>query len=65
MFVSNLEQKDQNIVEAMSLVATTKRQLQDFRDNGWDNLLVDVNNFCSKHDISIHNMEENVPGRLR
>jgi hypothetical protein len=54
-----LQQKDQNIVEAMSLVATTKRQLQDFRDNGWDNLLVDVNNFCSdsEHVISIPNME--------
>ncbi|KAL6553068.1 hypothetical protein OROGR_006910 [Orobanche gracilis] len=60
-----LQQKDQNIVHAMSLVVTTKRQLQDLRENGWDDLLGDVNTFCSKNDIGIPNMEDNVPGRLR
>ncbi|KAL6520368.1 hypothetical protein OROMI_032548 [Orobanche minor] len=60
-----LQQKDQNIVNAMSLVVTTKRQLQDLRDNGWDDLLQDVNSFCSENGISIPNMEDNVPGRLR
>ncbi|KAL6497107.1 hypothetical protein OROGR_029036 [Orobanche gracilis] len=59
-----LQQKDQNIVNAMSLVVTTKRQLQDLRDNGWDDLLQDVNSFCSENGISIPNMEDNVPGRL-
>ncbi|KAL6526048.1 hypothetical protein OROHE_015572 [Orobanche hederae] len=60
-----LQQKDQNIVNATSLVVTTKRQLQDLRDNGWDDLLQDVNSFCSENGISIPNMEDNVPGRLR
>lgn len=60
-----LQQKDQNIVEAMNLVVTTKRQLQHLRENGWDDLLGDVNSFCSEHNISIPNMEDNVPGRLR
>ncbi|KAL6520369.1 hypothetical protein OROMI_032549 [Orobanche minor] len=60
-----LQQKDQNIVNVMSLVVTTKRQLQDLRDNGWDDLLQDVNSFCSENGISIPNMEDNVPGRLR
>ncbi|KAL6547893.1 hypothetical protein OROHE_009598 [Orobanche hederae] len=59
-----LQQKDQNIVNAMSLVVTTKRQLQDLRDNGWDDLLQDVNSFCSENGISIPNMEDNIPGRL-
>ncbi|KAL6518006.1 hypothetical protein OROMI_033707 [Orobanche minor] len=49
----------------MGLVVTTKRQLQDLRENGWDDLLGDVNSFCSKNDISIPNMEDNISGRLR
>ena len=60
-----LQKKDQNIIEAVSLVQNTKRQLQDFRENGWDELLEDVNNFCAKNDIIIPNMEDNVPGRIR
>ena len=35
------------------------------RENGWDELLEEVNNFCSKNDICVPNMEDNVPGRIR
>ena len=49
----------------MSLIQNTKRRLQDFRDNGWDELLEDVNSFCAKNDIIIPNMEDNVLGRIR
>ncbi|XP_074376866.1 uncharacterized protein LOC141718383 [Apium graveolens] len=31
-----LQQKDQNIIEAMNLVTNVKRQLKNLRDNGWD-----------------------------
>ncbi|KAL6531211.1 hypothetical protein OROHE_014280 [Orobanche hederae] len=60
-----LQQKDQNIIGAMNLVINVKRQLQDLRDNGWDELLEEVSVFCSEHDIVIPDMEDNVPGRIR
>ncbi|GAV66960.1 LOW QUALITY PROTEIN: DUF4371 domain-containing protein, partial [Cephalotus follicularis] len=34
-----LQQKSQNIVNAMQLVASTKSLIQDLRDDGWENLL--------------------------
>ncbi|KAL8138816.1 hypothetical protein V2J09_004817 [Rumex salicifolius] len=36
--------------------------MQNVRDNGWDELLEEVNNFCVKNDINIPNMEHNVQG---
>lgn len=58
-----LQKKDQN--EAVSLISILKRQLQDFRENEWDELLEDVSDFCAEHNIAIPNMEDNVPGRIR
>lgn len=59
-----LQQKDQNLLEVVSLVESTKRKLQDLRENGWDELLGDVNNFCCRNDIIILNMEDNAPSRF-
>lgn len=53
-----LQRRDQDILNAMSLVKSTKRQLQKFRDDGWNSLLVKVSSFCEKHDIENLNMEE-------
>ncbi|XP_019056423.1 PREDICTED: zinc finger MYM-type protein 1-like [Tarenaya hassleriana] len=53
-----LQRKDQDILNAISLVKSTKRQLQQQRDVGWDLLLDNVSSFCEKHDIEIINMEE-------
>ena len=53
-----LQRKDQDILNALSLVNSTKRQLQKLRDDGWDSLLNKISSFCEKHDISILNMEE-------
>ena len=37
-----LQQKDQDILNAMSLVESTKRELQKLRDDGWDSLMAKV-----------------------
>ncbi|RID52634.1 hypothetical protein BRARA_G00086 [Brassica rapa] len=53
-----LQQRDQDILNAMSLVKSTKRQLQDFRDNGWHSLMDKVFSFCQKYDIEKVDMED-------
>ncbi|XP_042413071.1 zinc finger MYM-type protein 1-like [Zingiber officinale] len=58
-----LQQKDQNIVLAVSLIKTMKVRLQKLRDEGWENFLDVVNKFCSNHMIPVPNMEENMRTR--
>ena len=53
-----LQQKDQDILNAMSLVESTKRELQKLRDDGWELLMAKVASFCKKHDAEILIMEE-------
>ncbi|KAL9667483.1 hypothetical protein QQ045_001844 [Rhodiola kirilowii] len=53
-----LQRKDQDILNAMSVVASTKRHLQTVRDSEWDSLMVKVSSFCEKYDIQILKMEE-------
>ena len=53
-----LQRKDQDIVNAMSLVKVSKQRLQMMRDDGWDALVAEVSSFCEKHDIIIPNMDE-------
>ncbi|XP_042460249.1 zinc finger MYM-type protein 1-like [Zingiber officinale] len=60
-----LQQKDQNIVLAISLIKTMKVRLQKLRKEGWENLLDVVNKFYSNHMIPILNMEENMRTRGR
>ncbi|XP_042448126.1 uncharacterized protein LOC122032878 [Zingiber officinale] len=60
-----LQQKDQNIVLAISLIKTMTVRLQILREEGWENLLNVVNKFCSNHMIPIPNMEENMRTRGR
>ncbi|XP_042444154.1 zinc finger MYM-type protein 1-like [Zingiber officinale] len=52
-----LQQKDQNIVLAISLIKTMKVRLQKLREEGWENLLDVVNKFCSNHMVPIPNMD--------
>ncbi|KAK9757909.1 hypothetical protein RND81_01G194300, partial [Saponaria officinalis] len=60
-----LQQKDQNIIEAVSLVQSTKRQLLELRNEGWDKFLQGVNDFCTQNDIAILNMQDKTYGRFR
>ncbi|KAK4269479.1 hypothetical protein QN277_022633 [Acacia crassicarpa] len=52
-----LQRKDQDIVNAMTLVKVSKVLLLKMRDNGWDNLFQKTSEFCIKHDIDIPDME--------
>lgn len=52
----SLQQNFQYIVNAMSLVSTTKVLIQKLRDDGWEFLLTDVKSFCKKHQIDIPDM---------
>ncbi|KAF2308040.1 hypothetical protein GH714_034673 [Hevea brasiliensis] len=51
-----LQYKSQDILNAMSLVSTTKMLIQKMRESGWDSLLESVKVFCEKHEIDIPNM---------
>ncbi|KAL9661194.1 hypothetical protein QQ045_026016 [Rhodiola kirilowii] len=46
-----LQRKDQDILNAMSMVTSTKRQLQTIRDQDWNSLMQKVSSFCHKYDI--------------
>ncbi|XP_042067181.1 zinc finger MYM-type protein 1-like [Salvia splendens] len=56
---------DQNIVQAISLIDTTKRNLQDFRENGWNQFLRQVEEFCVTNYIDVINMDDTVKFGVR
>ncbi|XP_042423292.1 zinc finger MYM-type protein 1-like [Zingiber officinale] len=56
----SLQQGDQNIVQTMSLVRSVKCRLQDFREDGWQIILEQVNTFCELNMIPILDMEDNM-----
>jgi hypothetical protein len=56
-----LQRKDQNIVQAMSLVTDVRSCLMNLRNNGWEQLFEEVETFCSANDIPVPNMDEGVP----
>ncbi|WVZ59232.1 hypothetical protein U9M48_009414 [Paspalum notatum var. saurae] len=62
-----LQRKDQNIVQAMSLLVDVKTRLVNLRNDGWDVLLNEVKSFCNAKKIPIPNMEDAIPrwGRSR
>ncbi|XP_062213749.1 uncharacterized protein LOC133914723 [Phragmites australis] len=55
---NTLQKREQDIVNAISLVYTTKEQLQLLReDDGWDTFFQGVISFCVKHKIKIADMD--------
>ncbi|KAH7672351.1 P-loop containing nucleoside triphosphate hydrolase protein [Dioscorea alata] len=63
-----LQEKNQNIVNALDMVEGVKFKLQSLRDDGCDELLANVSKFCVENDIEMpNNMEERllVCGRPR
>src|SRR6266498_820515 len=62
-----LQKKDQNIVQAMSLVVDVKTRLINLRSEGWEPLFEETKAFCLANDILIPNMDDVVPrfGRSR
>lgn len=53
-----LQRKDQDIVNVLKLVGTTKRQFEMMRDGEWEHFMDDVSSFCVKHDILIPKMDD-------
>ncbi|XP_039133325.1 zinc finger MYM-type protein 1-like [Dioscorea cayenensis subsp. rotundata] len=60
-----LQQKDQNIVQAMRLIEVVKARLQDLRETGWEAFLEEVSSFCEQNSIPVPNMGDNVRVRGR
>uniref|UniRef100_A0A0A9GHJ6 Uncharacterized protein n=1 Tax=Arundo donax TaxID=35708 RepID=A0A0A9GHJ6_ARUDO len=58
LLCKKLQHKSQDIVNAMDDVATTKKLIQNLRDNGWSNLISDVTSFCSKQEIIVPDMKD-------
>ena len=54
---TSLQRKDQDIVNAVSYLGTTKKRLQTMREQGWEVLFAQVIEFCIKHDIDIPDMD--------
>lgn len=53
-----LKRKEQDIVNAMTLVKISKQRLQIMRDNGWNAFLDEVASFCAKHEIMVFDMND-------
>ncbi|XP_042439133.1 zinc finger MYM-type protein 1-like [Zingiber officinale] len=53
-----LQRKDQDIVNIMIIVRSSKYQLQSMRDDGWDLLLNEVSLFCVKYEVVTPHMED-------
>ncbi|XP_042396464.1 uncharacterized protein LOC121986566 [Zingiber officinale] len=62
-----LQQKDQNIVQAISLIKSVKDQFQIFREEGWYTITDKVNTFCELNEIQVPKMKDNclIGGRSR
>jgi hypothetical protein len=43
--------KDQDILNAISLVNVAKKRMQELRSHGWNNVLEKVTSFCNKHGV--------------
>ncbi|KAJ8774419.1 hypothetical protein K2173_016865 [Erythroxylum novogranatense] len=48
-----LQRRSQDILNAISLVSTTKILIQKLRESGWETLFNEVKMFCEKHNVEI------------
>ena len=53
-----LQKKDQDIVNAMALVALAKNKLRRMRSHGWEGFLAKVTLFCNKHGIEVPSADD-------
>jgi len=54
-----LQRREQDILNAISLVNVAKNRMQQMRSNGWDQFLERVTLFCNKHGVQVPAMEDN------
>jgi hypothetical protein len=56
-----LQRKDQNVVQAMSLIVDVRTRLITLRSECWEPLFEESKAFCVSNEISIPNMSDLVP----
>ncbi|RCW19135.1 hypothetical protein GLYMA_12G115000v4 [Glycine max] len=49
--------RDQDLLNALSLVKATKEELQEMRNDGWEELISKVMEICNKHDIDVPDLD--------
>jgi hypothetical protein len=54
-----LQRREQDILNAISLVNVAKNRMQQLRSSGWDQFLQKVTLFCNKHGVQVPAMEDN------
>ena len=54
-----LQRREQDILNAISLVNVAKSRMQQLRSDGWNQFLQRVTLFCSKHGVQVPAMENN------
>ncbi|XP_076941255.1 uncharacterized protein LOC143610743 [Bidens hawaiensis] len=54
----SLQKKEQDLVNAISLIKSTKRQLESLRLHGFNSFIEEVNYFCEKHELEIVNLKD-------
>ena len=52
-----LQRREQDILNAISLVNVAKKKMQELRSDGWDNFLERVTSFCDKHGVDVPAMD--------
>ncbi|KAI5421239.1 hypothetical protein KIW84_044900 [Lathyrus oleraceus] len=52
-----LQKRDQDLLNALSLVNATKQELQEMRNDGWEELISKIMEICNKHDIDVPDMD--------
>ncbi|KRH30943.1 hypothetical protein GLYMA_11G216600v4, partial [Glycine max] len=52
-----LQKRDQDLLNALSLVKATKEELQEMRNDGWEELISKVMEICNKHDIDMPDLD--------
>ncbi|XP_058739937.1 uncharacterized protein LOC131612140 [Vicia villosa] len=52
-----LQKRDQDLLNALSLVNATKQELQEMRNDGWEELISKVMEICNKLDIDVPDMD--------
>ncbi|XP_025633469.1 uncharacterized protein [Arachis hypogaea] len=60
-----LQQKSQDILNAMHLISSTKSLIQQLRDSSWGALLEKVSSFCNDHAIQIPDMRASFSDIIR
>jgi hypothetical protein len=54
-----LQRREQDILNAISLITVAKRRMQQLRSDGWEQFLQKVTLFCNKHGVNVPAMEDN------